>query len=409
MTNSQHPACEHWAVTNNMLTVGGIPVPRLVSRVDGAPCYIYDRGKIRSRIAELRGALPTELKLNYAVKANPMPAVVQLLAGLVDGFDVASAGEMLVALDTGKAPENISFAGPGKTDRELAQAVAAEITVHVESDGELRRLAQIGQMSGQRPRVALRVNPNFQLKASGMRMGGGPQQFGIDAEKIPDVLQSVRELDLEFIGFHIFAGSQNLDALQLIDTFGQILQLAERLADQAPAPIAHLNVGGGFGIPYFPKDQTLDLARIGEGYSEILSKRPDCLTDASIIIELGRYMVGEAGLYVSRVIDRKSSREEVFLVTDGGLNHHLAVSGNFGQTIRRNYPIIIANRVKSENTEIASIVGPLCTPLDMIADRMELPVAEVGDLVAVLQSGAYGPSASPASFLSHPPAKEILV
>lgn len=409
MTKLANMAHCQWDVSDNELTVADIPISRLVDRAGGTPCYIYDRSKISSRIGELRQALPAEIQLHYAVKANPMPAIVQHIAGLVDGFDVASAGEMLVALDSGLAPQKISFAGPGKTDAELQQAIAAGINLHVESEGELRRISEIAEKVGLRPSVALRVNPDFHLKASGMRMGGGAQQFGIDEERIPAILQFVSDLDLHFVGFHIYAGSQNLDANSLVETFRQTLRLASRLAMNALDPVTHLNVGGGFGIPYFPKDQALDLARVGEGYGELLACRPDGLSQASIIVELGRYVVGEAGLYVCEVLDRKISREQVFLVTNGGMHHHLAVSGNFGQTIRRNYPVIIADRVQSDSVEVVNIVGPLCTPLDLLADKMVLPASDIGNLVAILQSGAYGKSASPSAFLSHAPAKEILV
>ncbi len=170
-----------------------------------------------------------------------------------------------------------------------------------------------------------------------------------------------------------------------------------------------LNLGGGFGIPYFPGEQRLDLAPIGANLHAIVERARTDLPEASIVIELGRYLVGEAGIYVTRIIDRKVSRGQVFLVTDGGLNHHLSASGNFGQVIRKNYPVAIGNRMDSAEREIASVVGPLCTPLDLLADRMELPVAQVGDLVVVFQSGAYGASASPQAFLGHPPCVEVLV
>ncbi len=170
-----------------------------------------------------------------------------------------------------------------------------------------------------------------------------------------------------------------------------------------------LNIGGGFGIPYFPSDVPLDLAPISHNLAALLERAKRALPNAEIVIELGRYLVGEAGIYVCRVIDRKVSRGQVFLVTDGGLHHHLAASGNFGQVLRKNYPVLIGNRVRGSAREIASVVGPLCTPLDLLADRMDLAKAEEGDLVVVLQSGAYGFTASPLGFLSHPAPREILV
>jgi diaminopimelate decarboxylase len=173
--------------------------------------------------------------------------------------------------------------------------------------------------------------------------------------------------------------------------------------------VRSLNIGGGFGIPYFPGDAPLDLAPIGANLRSLLERAARALPGATIVTELGRYLVGEAGIYVCRVIDRKVSRGQTFLVTDGGLHHHLAASGNFGQVLRKNYTVLIGNKVRGEEQEVASVVGPLCTPLDLLADRVELAKADEGDLVVVLQSGAYGITASPLGFLSHPPPREVLV
>ena len=391
------------------MTLGGVPLSLLAARVGSTPFYAYDRALLRARVGQLRAALPAEISLHYAMKANPMPAVVGYMAGLVDGLDVASGAELRVALDAGMDPREISFAGPGKQPVELAQAVASSILLNIESMREIHDLADVVQRLGRPARVAVRVNPDFELKSSGMKMGGGPKQFGIDAEQVPRALSEIARLDLGFEGFHIFSGSQNLRADAICEAQSKGLALAMRLAADAPGPVRTLNLGGGFGIPYFPGDQPLDLAHVGDHLGEVVATAKAHLPDAEIVIELGRYLVGEAGVYVSRVVDRKVSRGEVFLVTDGGLHHHLAASGNFGQVIRKNYPVTIGNRLTSPHKEVASVVGPLCTPLDLLADRMELPVASVGDLVVVFQSGAYGRTASPARFLSHPEALEVLV
>lgn len=404
-----HPALAGYAVSGGDLVIGGVPLPQLAAQVGMTPFYAYDRTRLNARVALLRQSLPANLSLNYAIKANPMPAVVQHLAGLVDGFDVASAREMQVALDTPMVAERVSFAGPGKTPAELSRATAAGIAIALESESEMRILADIAQEQGRRPRVVVRVNPDFDLKASGMRMGGGAQQFGVDTERVPSMLGELAALDLEFIGFHIFAGSQNLSVDILCEAQRKTVDLALSLAVHAPTPVRHLNMGGGFGIPYFPKDKPIDLAPIGENLGELMGRMQSELPEARVMIELGRYIAGEAGVYVARVIDRKISRGQVFLVTDGGLHHHLAASGNFGQVIRRNYPVAIGTRMNQAPSETASVVGCLCTPLDLLADKVSLPETQVGDLVVVFQSGAYGPSASPAGFLSHPAPAEILV
>jgi diaminopimelate decarboxylase len=407
---SQHSTVQRYAVSDGQLTVGGISVGRLAERVGQTPFFAYDRALIVERVAELRRHLPTSVRLSYAMKANPMPAVVQHVSGLVDHLDVASAGEMRVALDTGRPSASISFAGPGKTPSELRQAVAAGVTIELESATEAQRVVAVGAELGLRPRVAVRVNPDFEVRGSGMRMGGGPQQFGVDAEKVPDLVRALEVHDLDIAGFHVFAGSQNLHADIIAEAQRKTVDLVVRLADSLPAPATYINLGGGFGIPYTERDVPLDLPAVGHDLGILIEDRlRPALPDAAVVIELGRYLVGEAGIYVTRVIDRKESRGRVYLVVDGGLHHQLAASGNFGSTIRRNYPLVVGNRMADTDTETATVVGCLCTPLDLLGDRMELPVSDIGDLVVLFQAGAYGLTASPTAFLGHPAPLEILV
>jgi len=405
----EHVPMDQFAVQDGQLMVNGQPLARLAARVGQTPFYAYDRSLLQQRVAQLRSALPAGIKLHYAMKANPMPAVVAFMAQRVDGIDVASAGELKVALDAGADPAEVSFAGPGKRDIELQQAVAAGVLVNVESLREVEVLAAAAQRLGVAARVAVRVNPDFELKGSGMKMGGGPKQFGVDVEVVPDLLARIAQAGLAFEGFHLFAGSQNLRAESICEAQQKSYALALRLAELAPAAVRFLNLGGGFGIPYFPGEQRLDLRPIGDNLAQLQERARSELPQASLVIELGRYLVGEAGVYVSRVVDRKVSRGQVFLVADGGLHHHLSASGNFGQVLRKNYPVDIGNKAGAVLREQASVVGPLCTPLDLLADRMDLPVAEAGDLVVVFQSGAYGASASPQGFLGHPACIEVLV
>ncbi len=403
-----HASISAFDVVDGQLAFGQQTVSRLAARVGGTPFYAYHRQAICNRVASLRQALPTAVQLHYAIKANPMPAVVQLLAGLTDGLDVASAREMQVALDTGVSPEHISFAGPGKTPLEIEQAVAAGITLNLESERQLEQALAAGERLGLAPQLAIRVNPAFELKASGMKMGGGPKAFGIDEDRVPAAAARIEAAGLKLRGFHIYSGSQNLSAAAVVDAQRQTVDLALRLFGGLTRGLDWLNIGGGFGVPYFPNEKVLDLAPIGAALAA-LSELAQSRLGAPLVIELGRYLVAEAGVYVCRVLDRKISQGQVFLVTDGGLHHHLAASGNFGQVIRKNYPVAVVNRLLAEHREVQTVVGPLCTPLDLLADRMELASAQPGDLIAVFQSGAYGPTASPTAFLSHPAPREVLV
>lgn len=404
-----HAPQQQFPIQNGELCVGDIPITRLAQRVGQTPFYAYDRQLVTASIQELLLAFEGKIELHYAVKANPFPALVSHIAPQLDGFDVASAQELKIALDAGMPASRISFAGPGKRKEELTQAVAAGILLHIESFREAHLLAEISNTLGLPARVAVRVNPDFELKSSGMKMGGGAKPFGVDAEQVPALLETIHTLGLEFEGFHLFAGSQNLRAEAIIEAQQLSYALALKLAAHAPSPVLSLNLGGGFGIPYFPGETALDTDLIITNLLELAERARQELPKARLAIELGRYLVGEAGVYVCRVLDRKESRGQVFLITDGGMHHHLAASGNLGQVIRKNYPVMVANRADSTDKETVSITGPLCTPLDILAERMELPRAQPGDLIAVLQSGAYGASASPQDFLSHPHVVEVLV
>ena len=404
-----HADMPQFEVRDNALVVGGRTLPELAAEIGRTPFYAYDRELLTRRVAELRAAMPKGLSLHYAMKANPMPAVVEHMSTLVEGLDVASGLELKVAAATQTPRHDISFAGPGKTDAELSDAVDAGIVIIVESEGELARLRAIAKAAGKSANIAVRVNPDFELKASGMRMTGGAKPFGIDAERVPQVLSSLVGDEVSFHGLHIYTGSQNLKAERVIEAHENVFALAYELSQYAPTPVRLLNIGGGLGIPYFPGDERIELAPIAERLEHHLAEAATRLPDAEVVMELGRYLVGEAGLYVAKVIDRKVSRGVTYLITDGGLHHHLALSGNFGQVVRKNYPVAVGNRVSSDQTEVVNVVGPLCTPLDILADKMELPAADVGDLIAVYQSGAYGLTASPRGFLSHPEPAEVLV
>lgn len=407
---SPHDHVAAFGTADGELTIGGMPVSRLAARVGSTPFFAYDRGVLDARIDLLRRFLPKRIELSYAMKANPMPAIVQHLATRVDRIDVASAGEMQHALDTRIRPDRVSFAGPGKTPAEIRQAVAAGIIVEVESTTELRRVIAAGDELGIAPQVAIRVNPDFAVKGSGMRMGGGPQQFGIDAEQLPAVLAEFAG-SVDILGFHVFAGSQNLNAEIIAEAQTRTVDLITDLSGFLPSPLRYLNLGGGFGIPYTARDRPLDLEQVTANLGRLIDGPvAERFPDASPVIELGRFIVGECGVYVTKVVDKKVSRGQTFLVVDGGMHHQLAASGNFGQAIRRNYPLVVGTRLADAEVESMSVVGCLCTPLDLLGDDVELPAqADIDDLIVIFQQGAYGLTASPTAFLGHPAPAELLI
>ena len=393
-----------------MLLIGGCGAASLVDEAGDTPLFVYDMGIVERQVRDLRDAMPAQLSIHYAVKANPYPALLERMARLVDGFDVASGGELARALEAGMDAAHVSFAGPGKRDDELAAAIDVGVTLNLESEGEARRALAIAEKRGRTPRLAVRVNPDFDLKGSGMRMGGGAKPFGVDADRAAGLARTLIDAGADWRGWHIFAGSQALAAEALIETQAATVGLAARLSDAVGVAPPLVNLGGGFGIPYFPGDQRLDIAPIGDALSQTLQARADILADSEFAMELGRWLVGEAGVYLTRVVDVKQSQGERFVVVDGGLHHQLAASGNFGTVVRRNYPMAVANRYGASPAEEAvTVVGCLCTPIDKLGDKVALPPMVEGDLIAIFAAGAYGASASPSAFLGHPPALELLL
>lgn len=391
-----------------MLLIGGRRANALVAQAGDTPLFVYDLALVDAKIAAFRAAFP-DIHLHYAMKANPYLPLLRHVAKHVDGVDIASAGEMDLALEAGVKASRISFAGPGKRDEDLSDAVHEGVTLNAESEGEVERALAIAAKLGRRPRLAVRVNPDFEIKGSGMRMGGGAKPFGVDAARVPALVKRIMESGAEWRGFHIFAGSQALDPAALVEAQAATVALAAALSEAIGAPPPLVNLGGGFGIPHFHGEQPLDLAPIAAALAAALAARPAILGQTKFAIELGRWLVGEAGVYLTRIVDRKASHGKTFLITDGGMQHQLAASGNFGQLVRRNYPVAIASRFGAAPEEEVSITGCLCTPLDRLGDDVMMPRAAVGDLVAVFLAGAYGLSASPQAFLAQQPALEMIV
>ena len=401
----------NFAGSRDELIIGGVPVGVLAAEF-GTPLYVYAGDILDAAWRRLRAALPKSAAIHYSVKANPNPAIIHFFIRHGAGVEIASAGELHLALHAGALPERMLFAGPGKSDADLELAIKHQIgEIHLESDAELIRLAALGRRLGVRVRVGLRVNPAAEAQGGAMRMGGTSTPFGVDEETVDTVIGKIlSEPAVELRGLHLFSGTQILDYRTLIRQYRKALELALRVGCLIGRSLATLDLGGGLGIPYFATDQPLDVNNVGLGLASLIDDyQTNTFMPERFVVEPGRYLVGEAGVYVTRVLDVKVSRGKRFVVLDGGLNHHLAASGNLGQVIKRNFPIVVANRLREPVGATADFVGPLCTPLDVLARDVELPQACIGDLVAVLQSGAYARAASPLGFLGHPTPPEVLV
>ncbi|PMG78014.1 pyridoxal-dependent decarboxylase, exosortase A system-associated [Vibrio lentus] len=393
---------------SGQILIGGKEIKHHVERLGKTPCYLYDRQCIENRVSHLKSVLGNEIDVYYAIKANPIQSILDWLVGKVDGFDISSSGELNKALDAGMPGEKVHFSGPGKQKEELYRSLIAGALINIESEREVEILSEISDEIGTTARVSFRVNPKFETRFSGMVMGGKASQFGIDEEEVPKLIVKAKKKGLNVIGLHYFMGSQVLNSETIINTQKACYESALNIQRETGCSFSIINLGGGFGIPYFKNEVDIDIESVAENLRHISTKaKKDFSSETRIKVELGRYIVGPAGVYVTKVTDKKVSRGSTFVVVDGGMHHHLAATGNLGQFLRKNYPISVDGKIHLSET--VNIVGPLCTPLDILATQIETANIEPGDLIAVFASGAYGKSASPADFLSHPSVAEALI
>jgi diaminopimelate decarboxylase len=403
---------KYFPKSGESLVIGDSSVVQLAGTY-GTPIFVYDRAVLDRKYDALRAALPERFAIYYSIKANPTSAVIKHFLSRGCGIEIASAGEFQKALDAGCTSERILFAGPGKSEAELELVLSRGIgEIHMESLTEAKRIAAICRRLGRSAHVAIRINPAAEAEGGALRMGGRPAPFGMDEEILDQVLDMVlAEPELDLCGIHLFAGTQILDDAVLQNQYCHGLDLARRVVKRLGRPLRTLDFGGGLGIPYFAHEQELNLECLHQHLATLFAAidGDTAFKGTQFLVEPGRFLAGEAGVYLTRIRDIKTSRGKKFLIVDGGMNHHLAASGNLGQTIKRNYPIALVNKLTAPADDTVDIVGPLCTPLDTLARGIVLPKAEIGDLVGIFQSGAYGRSASPVGFLSHPLPSEIWV
>jgi diaminopimelate decarboxylase len=403
---------QYFSSAGGEFLIGEVPVRVIVERF-GTPLFIYDGHIFDRKWEELRCTYPSEFAISYSVKANPNPAILKHFLKKGCGLEIASGGEFQLAIKAGCPPEKVLFAGPGKSEAELELVLPHGIReIHVESLKETERINTISARLDVNARVALRINPGGEAQGGAMRMGGKPSPFGIDEEDLDDVLGKLLSYgSIQFCGIHLYAGTQILEHAILLNQYRKGLEIARRAAEKLQRPLQTVDFGGGLGIPYYTSEKELDLSKVHEGLMLLMAEVRDevVFKGTEFMVEPGRFLVGEAGIYVARINDIKVSRGKKFLIVDGGMNHHLAASGNLGRVIKRNFPVALLNKLEEEPRERVDIVGPLCTPLDVLARDVDFPPADIGDLVGIFQSGAYGRTSSPLGFLSHLTPAEVLV
>lgn len=394
---------------NGQLLIGNIPAEELVTEAGGTPVFVYDNNIVGAQVARFRASMPSGVGLHYAVTANPYAPLLEFFGRYVDGFRVVSSGELKRLKDARLSDIPINFAGPGKRDEELEAGVAIHSTISVESEGEAARAIRAGEKLGIQPKISVRVNAPFEIENGKVKIGASPSPFGIDAERVPAVVQGLIEAGVDWRGLHMFPGDRCLDAQSLIEVHSVTVAHAGEIARVIGLPLPELNLGGGFDVACYPGDEPLDIDEVARALNKTLCSAPDLLATTRYSIELGRWLVGESGVYLTRVVDRTESCGKTFLTTDGGGHHLIGATGSLGVRGMANFPIAVASNYGAPPEEVVTVTGCLCTPFDMLGDEVHLPHADVGDIIAVFCAGAYGLTASPMGWESRPIALEILV
>jgi len=404
------PIPPHFSASEDgQLMIGGYAVGELIADAGRTPLFVYDNNIIGGQIAALRAAMPDGLAINYSVTANPYEPLLNFLGRYVDGFRVVSRGELEHLKRAGLAGIGMTFAGPGKRDDELEAGIAAGATISLESEGEAARAIEAGERVGIQPKLAVRVNPPFSIEHGRISLGARPTPFGVDAGRVPSLVEGLLEAGVDWRGLHIFAASQCLDDDVLIDAHKAIIACAGDIVNELGLPLPELNLGGGFDVPCFPGERPIDVYRMARALHETVCDGPELLATTRLSLELGRWLVAESGVYLTRVLDRTESCGQTFLTTDGGGHHLLGATGCLLEQGRGNFPIAVANRFDAPAEEQVTVTGCLATPHDLFGDEVMLPRAEPGDLIAIFCAGAYGLTASPQGWESRPSAREVLV
>lgn len=380
----------------------------------GTPAYVYSMHQICDRASALRGAFGDRFALSYAVKSNPNTTILERMQDCVKTLDISSIGEMHRAHRAGWASDKLSFTGPGKRPQEITDAIQHNVReIVVESIQEAETVDAIARSMKKTQHVLIRINPIKMPRGFGVHMAGKPSQFGIDEEDLQSACAAILRLpNIKVEGFHIFSGTQCLDADAIVDNYEIFIDIFKKSADMFGITPRKLIFGSGLGIPYYESDVPLDLNAIANRVNPLLDALllTNKFQNTQLVLELGRYLVGEAGLFITSVIAKTHSRGRTICICDAGLNNHLAACGHLGTVIHRNYRMFkVSDSAPNATEDVVEIVGPLCTTIDTLGHNVTIKQLEVGDVIAIENSGAYGLTASPIHFISHGAAKEVLI
>lgn len=373
----------------------------------GTPLYVYDGEIMERQYHALKQCLPETFEIFYSVKTNPLLGVCQFLKSLGSHIEVASIGELYLVVQAGYHPDQIIFTSPGKTIGELEEAIERQIyCINIESLQEALMIHDIALRKATRVNIAIRINPDFNIAGASMKMTGVSTQFGIDESAVSEAVKAIQSLrGVRLIGIHVFTGTQMLHADNIVRTIEAIMKLALDLSEAHAFPLEFLDLGGGFGIPYFKGEEPLELEKLKAGISQVWEIYRERLAGTRIAVESGRFLMAESGVFVTKVLYVKESKGSKYLVCDGGSNHH-ASTAFLGRHVRNNFPMRLLG--KEDEAEVVNVVGALCTPSDVLGQKVTLGSAEPGDFLVIDQSGAYGLTHSPVMFLSHPMPAEVI-
>ncbi|MEW9700455.1 type III PLP-dependent enzyme [Paenibacillus sp. SI8] len=379
-----------------------------IASAHGTPAYVYDGNRIANQFELLKSCLPSSFDIFFSVKSNPLLGICELFKKLGSCIEVASSGELFMALQAGFHPQDIIFTSPGKTNEDLTYAIESGIySINIESIEEARVINQIALQHGRVVPISVRINPSFNINGAGLKMTGVSTQFGIDQSLLEEAFDVIQNLPCVHVrGIHIFSGSQMLDADHIVQTVDEVMKLAVQLMETYECRFDFVDIGGGFGIPYFKGETELAVDQLRSGLAAVWERYRSPLAGARIGVESGRFLLAESGVFITKVLYTKESKGVKYIVCDGGSNQH-ASTAFLGRYVRNNFPMHLSG--KQGELEEVNVVGSLCTPTDVLGQKVMLPKAEIGDLLVIEKSGAYGLTHSPVLFLSHALPPEILL